>query len=167
MSENFIQKLLMYAQRPDVGAAIPVLTDGKNHIVHAGYAVNPQGALRCRNKGLRYTAGGWHLLAMQSHNVATMAMVCVMVRRDAWTPLQEFDGTACAGADWGLRLLQKGLHHVYTPHAHAVCRDTHVLEIPPADAQRIAAAWQGFHDPCYPAACDPEKTDFSLRRKPL
>lgn len=126
-SEGMVAELLQYAQRDDVGAVTPALVDVRMRIVHAGWALMDDGWARCRNRGLRLTAGGWHLLSMMTHNVAAVSTACCMVRRDHFMPMNEQLPPTEAGIAWCLSMSGQGLRHVYTPWAPAMVEDRHPL----------------------------------------
>lgn len=165
-----IREMMMYAQRDDVGAVTPVVTTGMGHIIHGGFAVGVDHIAQCRGKGLPYHAGGWHGIMRTSHNVAAVSAACFMIRRDHFVPF-DVDYTGGLGAvDWCLRLGNKGLRQVYTPHARAVCRDARVkrdilLLAKPAqeDAARFTKAWGQVKDPCYSGHFSCKKANYALK----
>jgi len=126
LSDDFERELLMYAQREDVGAVTPILTDERGRVTHAGFAWR-DGRMLCRNKGLPWHAGGWHGMNRTSHNVMAVSAACLMIRRDHFTPFDESWTDALGMAEWCLRLRKRGLRCVYTPHARAVCTDAALL----------------------------------------
>ncbi len=154
---DFLRELLMYAQREDVGAVTPALVDGRGHLVHAGFALMDSGWAVGRNRGLRLTAGGWHGLAMQSHNVAAVCAGCFLIRRDHFVPfapqLAEDEMIR-----WCAALRAEGLYHVYTPFS--------VARVPrrfqPAGDIRLR---HPMTDPCMsPSLTQGKKADFLLRK---
>ena len=153
---DFVRELLMYAQRPEVGMVTPVITDRRGSILHAGWHITEEGMLRCRNRGLKYSSGGWHHLALQAHNVAAVSPVCLMAKR---ADLAEVPLTTAGIAEACLRMLEAGRVHVYTPWARAVCGDASLLRDPaePLPGRR------GYQDPCYSVHCS-ERADFTARK---
>ena len=53
-----LREMMMYAQRPDVCAVMPLVADARNRVLHAGYDILPDGTVRSRNRGLPVSAGG-------------------------------------------------------------------------------------------------------------
>ena len=137
-SDGFERELLMYAQRRDVAAVTPMLTDRRGRVLHAGYALTPGGAI---NRG----AAGRPGLNRISHNVAAVSPACFMIRRETFVPFDEHEQDAAGMIRWCLRLGERGLRCVYTPHARAVCASASVLG---------ADKWQyeGKPDPCCASA---------------
>ena len=166
---GFLREMLMYAQRDDVAAVTPVLTDDKGGTTHGGYVIGGTNGAVCRNAGLRVINGGWHLLAAQSHNVAAVSAACFMIRRDHFMPLNERYQSGLGMVEWCLRLRAKGFVHVYTPHAKAVCTDRELLLLNEKrnadDLARLREDWPDLHDPCYSIRCDENKGDFTIKRK--
>lgn len=146
MSENFVNELLMYAQRDDVGAVTPMLTDRRGRVTHAGFSLTG-GEVRCRNAGLPWHAGGWHAMNRTSHNVAAVSAACFMIRRDHFIPFDASWDDGLGAVDWCLRLRELGLLCVYTPHARAVCEDARLLSRW-RELERFRACWPEAHDGC-------------------
>jgi len=148
MSEGFLQELLMYAQRDDVGAVTPMLTDRRGRVTHAGFRL-AKGSVKCRNAGLPWHAGGWHAMNRTSHNVAAVSAACLMIRRDHFIPFDESWADGLGSVDWCLRLQQRGLRCVYTPHARAVCENARLLNRW-TELERFQTLWSDVHDCCSP-----------------
>lgn len=146
VSEGFERELLMYAQRDDVGAVTPMLTNQRGRVTHAGFALTGTDVV-CRNAGLPHHAGGWHGMNCTSHNVAAVSAACFMIRRDHFIPFDESWTDGLGAVDWCLRLGQQGLRCVYTPHARAVCTDRALLSLW-AQLQRFQSRWGDRRDPC-------------------
>ncbi len=163
----FVEELLMYAQRDDVGAVTPELTDRKGKITHGGFAVGMEHLVQCRQEKLPYHSGGWHLLMQTSHNVAAVSAACVMIRRDHFIPFDEGYHGDLGAADWSLRLAEKGLRHVFTPHARAVCEDRELLLLGKKrnteDAARYAKHWPDVKDPCYSGLFSKRTASYKLK----
>ena len=134
-SKGFLEELAMYAQREDVGIAVPVLLDRRGCITHAGYET-AGGSLVPRNEGLKLSAGGWHEMARQTHNISAAAGLCLLIRRDHFLPIPS-EGIP----EWCLRLTEeRGLRHVYTPWASALA--------PKPAPEPLPETRRGWHDPC-------------------
>ncbi len=146
LSEGFERELLMYAQRDDVGAVTPMLTNARGHVTHAGFAWR-DGRLVCRQEGLPWHAGGWHGMNRTSHNVMAVSGACLMIRRDHFIPFDESWTDGLGMADWCLQLRKKGLRCVYTPHACAVCTEAAWLSRF-WDYERFAGAHAPLRDEC-------------------
>lgn len=162
---DFITELLMYAQRDDVGAVTPELVDRHGKITHGGFAVGMEGIAQCREQGLPYHAGGWHLLMMTSHNVAAVSAACVMIRKDHFIPFDEAYHSGLGAVDWSLRLGERGLHHVFTPHARAVCENRGLLLLDQSrDLEDVKRLTEGapLKDPCYSEIFSRNRANYGL-----
>ncbi|MBR5344376.1 MAG: glycosyltransferase [Clostridia bacterium] len=166
---HFFRELAMYAQRPDVGMVTPMLTDPYGHVTHAGFAVGVMGAIRCRNQGLPRTAGGHFQLNRVSHNVGAVGPACFMIRRSAWQPIDTAYRTAFATADACMAMNGRGLHHVFTPHARAVCTEPESLLLltedrDEKDLERFNERWGEVKDPCWNPGLRSDRGNLSVRR---
>lgn len=168
LEPEFVTELLMYAQRDDVGAVTPKLIDRRRLITHGGFAVGMQGMAQCRQPGLPSHVGGWHLMMQKSQNVAAVSAACLMVRRDHWIPFDEDYQGGLGAVDWSLRLMEKGMRHVFTPHAQGKCENRELLLLGKRrnaqDAVRYAERWKNVKDPCYSSLLNREKGNYRLRR---
>ena len=152
LSPGFAAELAMYAQRTDVGMVTPQLTDPSGRVLFSGFAVGTDASLSCPDRGLPSRAPGPFLRNRQTRNVAAVSAACLMVRREAWVPLDPAMGDVCAIPDACLRMVDAGLHHVYVPHARAVCADRSLFLAGNAAGASLSRTfrerWAGWHDPC-------------------
>ena len=137
-----LREMMMYAQRPDVCAVMPLVADARNRVLHAGYDILPDGTVQSRNRGLPVSAGGWHGMNRTSYNVTAVSPMCFLVRRDAFVPLAEGNSLAVDLAQWCMERMQDGMRHVYTPHC-----------VVKADAESAFEGFRvqvpaGWYDPC-------------------
>ncbi len=160
LPDDALNEMLMYAQRDDVAAVTPMLTDSRGRVTHAGFALLGKKGPVTRNGGLPWHAGGWHGLNRTSHNVAAVSAACLMVRRDHFIPFDEGYRDGLGAVDWCLRQSQRGLWHVYTPHARAVCADKPLLSTW-TDLPRFRAAWPDTRDGCFSAHHDATHGKFT------
>ena len=169
---DWMNELMSYAQRDDVGAVTPQIYDDHSRVIHGGFAVGMDKIVSCRGRGLPRRVGGWHLMMTTSHNVAAVSLACCMIRRDHLLPFDEGYITGIGMADWCLRLGKQGLHHVFTPFAGGRTRDTTTrswllcLGSPnEKDAARFRQAWPDCTDPCYSPWFSRKKADYSLPKE--
>ncbi|MBQ6399823.1 MAG: glycosyltransferase [Clostridia bacterium] len=154
MNRHFLREMIMYAQREDVFAVSPILTDRKDRITHGGYALGMAGIAACVNEGMRRTAGGWHDMMNKVHNVSAVSLCCCLVRRSGWIDLSEEYEGGLVSVDWAMKAREAGKRFVITPHATARReRDPMLLSgrgRNPADVERFAKRWgPAVCDPCY------------------
>ena len=165
MNRYFIREMLMYAQRDDVAGVTGVLTDGKKHITHGGFAVGMEHTAQCVNEGLFVTAGGWHDMMNKVHNVSAVSLCCLLVRRENWLDLDEAYRGGLAAVDLGIRQRQRGKWFVFTPHARAEMEPCVLLlsgkNRSPQDVARFEETWgTSLHDPCYSGRFGKKKADY-------
>ncbi len=122
ITRNWIEELLMYAQRSDVGAVGCMLYYPDYTIQHAGIVLG---------MGAHRTAGHSHYKMAKENlgymgrlcyaqNVSAVTGACLMVRRDVFREvggLSEDLAVALNDVDLCLKLRQKGLLNVFTPFA--------------------------------------------------
>ena len=146
LSEDALQELVMYAQRADVAAVTPMLTDRRGQVAHAGFTLQ-RGQVVSRNAGLPCHAGGWHGMNRTSHNVMAVSRACMLVRREAFIPFDESYADGLDAVDWCLRQAERGLRCVYTPHARVVYEEARLLHRW-TDMDRLHSAWPEMSDHC-------------------
>ncbi len=164
-NREFIDELLMFAQRADAAMVCPALTDRRGYITGGGYACGMEHIAQCVNEGMYLTAGGWHDMMNKVHNVIAGSLACAMIRKDCWPGLDEEFRGGLAAVDLGLRLRESGKWTVWTPHARAVYpRKSFFLngtERDPGDAEHFGRKWgREVHDPCYSGRFRREKANY-------
>ena len=164
-NREFLEEMLMFAQRADVACVSPALTDPRGHIVHGGYAAGVKGIAQCVNEGMFLTAGGWHDMMNKVHNVIAGSLACMMVRKDNWLELDEEFREGLAAVDQGLRQREAGRWTVWTPHARAVYPKKafylNGTERDPADTETFERKWgKDLRDPCYSGRFRREKANY-------
>ena len=119
---NWLEAMMMYAQRPDVGAVGAKLYYGDHTIQHAGIVLG---------LGAHRTAGHTHYKINHDNlgymgrlcyaqNVSAVTGACLMVRRSLFEELGGLDESfkiALNDVDFCLRLREKGYLNVFTPFA--------------------------------------------------
>ena len=121
ISINWLEELLMYAQRDDVGAVGAKLYYGDKTIQHAGIVIG---------LGAHRTAGHTHYRVAQTNlgymgrlcyaqDVTAVTGACLMVKRTLYEELGGLDDSfavALNDVDFCLRLRKKGLLNVWNPY---------------------------------------------------
>ncbi len=120
ISIDWIEELLMYAQRPDVGAVGAKLYYPDKRIQHAGVVIG-LGAHRTAGHshyGCASTNLGYMGRLCYAQNVSAVTGACLMVKKadfDAVGGLDENFEISLNDVDFCLRLRQRGLLNVFTP----------------------------------------------------
>ena len=123
LSDNFISELLMYSQRPDVGAVGAKLYYPDDTIQHAGVFIGIGGSAGHSHKGLpRENLGDLYRLST-AQNMSAVTGACLMVKASLYRELGGLDEENFAvsynDVDFCLRLRERGLLNVFTPYAEA------------------------------------------------
>ncbi len=168
--DQWLDEMLMYAQRDDVGAVTPLLVNHGGHTMHAGFAVGMEPLACSCSVGKFANAGGWHNMLSNVHNVAAVSGACFMIRRDHFIPFDEEYVGGLGTVDWSLKLAQQGFVHVYTPQARGKtddlqCADWLLLHKAPEgkDAERYRATWgDHVHDLSYSVNFARQKANYAL-----
>jgi len=122
ISMNWLEAMLMYAQRPDVGAVGAKLYYGDRTIQHAGVVIG-LGAHRTAGHThykINYDNLGYMGRLCYAQNVSAVTGACLMVRKsiyDALGGLDEQFAVALNDVDFCLRIREKGYLNVFTPFA--------------------------------------------------
>lgn len=122
ISMNWLEAMLMYAQRPDVGAVGAKLYYGDRTIQHAGIVVG-LGAHRTAGHThykINYDNLGYMGKLCYAQNVSAVTGACLMVKKDIYEALGGLDEAfrvALNDVDFCLRVREKGYLNVFTPFA--------------------------------------------------
>lgn len=122
ISMNWMESMLMYAQRPDVGAVGAKLYYGDRTIQHAGVVVG-LGAHRTAGHThykINYDNLGYMGRLCYAQNVSAVTGACLMVKKSIYDELGGLDENfkvALNDVDFCLRIREKGYLNVFTPFA--------------------------------------------------
>lgn len=180
ISPGWIQEMLMYSQRNDVGAVGAKLYYPDDTIQHAGLGI---GLLTLAGH-LHRNFDRWHTGYMgrlvYAQNLSGVTAACVMVSRDVWDQIGGLDETfevAFNDVDLCMRIRKAGYLIIWTPFAelyHYESKSRGTDEAPEARArfvgevQRFQARWAkelAAGDPYYNPNLTLEKEDFSFRKR--
>ena len=122
ISMNWLEAMLMYAQRPDVGAVGAKLYYGDRTIQHAGVVVGlgAHGTAGHTHYKINYDNLGYMGKLCYAQNVSAVTGACLMVKKsiyDAVGGLDEEFKVALNDVDFCLRIMEKGYLNVFTPFA--------------------------------------------------
>ena len=181
ISMNWLEAMLMYAQRPDVGAVGAKLYYGDRTIQHAGVVVG-LGAHRTAGHThykINYDNLGYMGRLCYAQNVSAVTGACLMVKKsiyDALGGLDEEFKVALNDVDFCLRVREKGYLNVFTPfaelyHFESASRGVDVEDEAKAkryeeESARFREKWKAFlekGDPYYNPNFSLDHSDYSLR----
>ena len=181
ISMNWLEAMLMYAQRPDVGAVGAKLYYGDRTIQHAGVVIG-LGAHRTAGHihyKINYDNLGYMGRLCYAQNVSAVTGACLMVRKslyDALGGLDEAFAVALNDVDFCLRIRDKGYLNVFTPFAELYHFESASRGSDAADEQKAARyeeesalfreRWKELlakGDPYYNPNFSLDRSDYSLR----
>ncbi len=123
-SDGFLKELLSYSQRPDVGAVGAKLWYPDGTLQHGGVIMGINGSAGHSHKGYPRGKVGdmYRLVTTQDYMAVTGA--CLLTKAALYDEMGGLDEEQFAVAyndiDYCLKLWEKGLLNVFTPHAQAV-----------------------------------------------
>lgn len=177
---NWIEELLMYAQREDVGAVGAKLYYGDRTIQHAGVVIG---------LGAHRTAGHTHYKQSRQNlgymgrlcyaqNVSAVTGACLMVKRSLYEEvggLEERFAVSLNDVDLCLKLRERGLLNVFTPfaelfHYESISRGSDAsgerAERYNRESEEFREKWKAMlqaGDPYYNPNFSLDRSDFSLK----
>jgi GT2 family glycosyltransferase len=180
ITPNWLEELLMYAQRKDVGAVGAKLYYGDHTIQHAGVILG-LGAHRtaghCHYKQERQNLGYMGRLCY-AQNFSAVTGACLMVKKALYEEvggLDESFAISLNDVDFCLQLREKGLLNVFTPlcelfHFESTSRGLddqgEKAERYNKESERFREKWKAVleaGDPYYNPNFSLDKSDFSLK----
>lgn len=176
ITPNWIEEMLMYSQRSDVGCVGAMLYYPNNTIQHAGVVV---GLLTLAGHAFKHyprgSAGYFGRAAFQQ-NVSAVTAACLMLSADIYKEVNGLDETfevAFNDIDFCLRIREKGYLNVFTPYAELYHHESISRgdEDTPAKKKRFAGEVRRFQmrwknilekgDPYYNPNLTLDSEDFS------
>lgn len=180
ISENWLEEMLMYSQRNDVGAVGAKLYYPNNTIQHAGLGI---GLLTLAGHFHRYfdrNSTGYMGNLFYCRNVSGVTAACVMMRKNVFIEINGFDETfevAFNDVDLCMRIRKEGYLIVWTPYAEAYHYEsisrgledtTEKQERFNGEIRRFQERWKKElkeGDPYYNPNLTLDKEDFSFKNK--
>lgn len=120
ISADWIQEMLMFAQRTDVGAVGAKLYYFDDTIQHAGIGIGILTLAGHYHRGFDRCDFGYMGRLIYAHNVSAVTAACMMIRRNVWKEVGGLDETfqvAFNDVDLCMRIRQAGYLIVWTPYA--------------------------------------------------
>lgn len=119
--EDWLQRLLNHAQRPEVGVVGAKQLDINGSIAHAGWVLGLNGTAASPAVGLPNSEAGYLQCLRVDRDVSAISGACLMIRRELYLGLGGLDEEAFAlrhaDIDLCLRVSAEGLLNVWTAHA--------------------------------------------------
>ena len=178
ITPDWIQEMLMFAQRKDVGAVGAMLYYPDNTIQHAGVILGIGGVAGHSHKCFQRGTYGYMSRVTIAQNLSAVTAACMMIRRDVWEEVHGLDEqyeVAFNDVDLCMRIRQAGYLIVWTPYAelyHYESKSRGYEDTPEKrkrfeeEAQRFRTRWAkelAAGDPYYNPNFTLRREDFSLK----
>lgn len=119
-ASGWIEEMLMYAQREDVGAVGAKVTYSDGSICQAGIGLGITGLAGSYFKHVEKENGGYWGRLTYVQDVSAVSDYCLMIRKNIWDMTEGFDEvfrSELEDVDLCLRIRRKGYLIVWTPYA--------------------------------------------------
>ena len=138
LSPDWIEQLLMFAQRSDVGAVGGMVRYKNGTVCTAGKILGVRGTVADAHPRFPMGHDGYKFRLTLAQNYSAVSRRLMMVRRTVWERFGGFDrrfGVLC-DADLCMRIREAGYQVVWTPYAEATCEDG-VIKKPSKDEMEL------------------------------
>ena len=120
INADWLEQMLQFAIRPDVGAVGAKLYYPDGTIQHGGIVIGIGGIAGHAHKYFPKNHPGYFRQLVLPHNVSAVTAACLMIRKEVFEEVNGFDKNyprAFGDVDLCLNVLQKGYLNVWTPYA--------------------------------------------------
>lgn len=180
ITPDWLQEMLMFAQRPDVGAVGAMLYYPDDTIQHAGVVLGIGGVAGHAHKYFPRGDFGYMSRATIAQDLSVVTAACVMLPRTVWDEVGGLDETfevAFNDVDLCMRIRKAGYLIVWTPYAelyHYESKSRGAEDTPEkkkrfeGEVRRFQARWKSelaAGDPYYNPNLTLVREDFSVKRE--
>lgn len=154
LQADWLEVLLNYAQRPEVGAVGAKLLSPDGTIRHAGYVLGLNGPVSSPFSGESVKSTGYMHRLEVDQNYSAVSGDCLMISSSIFRELEGFDdgieATNWADVDLCLKVKQRGLLTVWTPHVR-IMKEAASVKLSTAEQDALYARWLPLlaRDPSY------------------
>ncbi len=178
ITPNWLEEMVMFVQRSDVGAAGAMLYYPDDTVQHAGVGIGLLGLAAHLHRNFPRNHPGYMSRMSYAQDLSAVTAACIMVRRDVWDEIHGLDETfkvAFNDIDLCMRIRKAGYLIVFTPFAELYHYESKSrgLEDNPEKQKRFAGEIQRFTkrwkkeldagDPYYNPNLSLDSEDFSVR----
>lgn len=178
ISCDWIQEMLMYAQRPDVGAVGAKLYYEDDTIQHAGLGIGLLTLAGHLHRGFDRRHPGYMGRLIYAQDLSAVTFACVMIPRHVWDEvggLDESFAVAFNDVDMCMRIRKAGYLIVWTPYAELYHYESKSRGLEDTlekkkrfegEVKRFQERWKAelaAGDPYYNPNLSLDREDFSLR----
>lgn len=176
ISGRWLEEMLMYAQRGDIGAVGAKLYYPNNTVQHAGVIVGIGGVAGHSHKYYDRDDDGYFGRLKVVQNMSAVTAACLMIEKRKFAEVGGLDEgyqVAFNDVDFCMKLNEKGYRNVFTPYAEMIHHESlsrggedspeKIVRFQ-SEIQRFEKRWGlWYEDPCYNRNLSITKEDFSLR----
>lgn len=171
ITPGWIEEMLSYCQRQEVGAVGVKLIFPDNTIQHGGVIVGMRGVAGHAFYTIPDDASGYMNLAHVARNYSAVTAACMMMRKNVFNEIDGFDedlDIAFNDVDLCLKIISNGYNIVWTPHAKLYHNEsaTRGQYQPEHNINYFCKKWQGFlkaGDPFYNPNLSLVNSDFKIK----
>lgn len=170
-NDKWIEELLMYAQRKDVGVVGAKLCTKNNEISNFGYIIGVRGFVGTLGKGFGKAEYGYGFRLVTPQNVNAVSSDCFMISKQKYNDNLGFDinfGKGLFDIDFCLKLRQKGFLHVCTPYAELNYINNKKKKVNKTEEKNLKKKWKDvfdYSDCYYNPSLSTKREDFSITGK--
>lgn len=177
ITPSWIEEMLMFAQRSDVGAVGAKLYYPDGTVQHAGVGIGLRGLAAHLHRGFEHSHVGYMGRLIYAQDLSAVTGACVMIPKRVWEQVGGLDESYAVtfnDIDLCMRIRKAGLNVVWTPFAelyHFEAQSRGADDTPEkqarfqAESERFAAAWSrelACGDPYFGPGFSRENGDFIL-----
>ncbi|MGN6366222.1 glycosyltransferase family 2 protein [Asticcacaulis taihuensis] len=180
LTPDWLEELLSFAQRPDVGCVGARLWYPDKTLQHGGIILGIGGVAGHAHKCLEEDETGYFCRAIHHQSYSAVTAACLMVRKSTYEAVGGFSeelAVAFNDVDFCLRVRAAGYRNVWTPYAEMIHHESasRGSEITPAQQKRFSQEvaymhthWGDalFSDPAYNPNLTLDHEDYSLAWPP-
>ena len=123
ISSNWIEEMLMYSQREEIGCVGAKLYYPDNKIQHAGVILGIYGYAAYSHKYYNYNSNGYSFRLVSIQNMSAVTAACLMIKTKIYKELNGLDEinleVAFNDVDFCLRVQENGYKNIFTPYCEA------------------------------------------------
>lgn len=179
LTPSWIEEMLMFSQRKDVGAVGAMLYYPDDTIQHAGVIIGIGGVAGHSHKHYERNTYGYMSRATIAQNLSAVTFACVMMRSEVFKEVDGLDETfevAFNDVDMCMRIRKAGYLIIFTPYAelyHYESKSRGMEDTPEkmkrfeGEVNRFRGRWMAeleAGDPYYNPNLTLEREDFTLKR---
>lgn len=169
ITPDWVQEMLMYAQRKDVGATGAMLYYPDDTVEHAGIIIGAHGSAGLAHQHYLRGNCGYKFRLGITQNYSAVSSTCMMVRRSVWDEFGGMNseyGDFLSGVDLCLCMREKEYLVAWTPYAELYHYTASRHKVAHKEKQAFCAKWDKtikMGDPYYNPNLDLSFADFNTK----